>query len=143
MPRHISSCRHGVVTYTLPISTTWDVSGSRALVTVSSFMLTTRFSPDFATFAPRACTYSGSASVLGTAIGRGAIPGRDSNAKWLISSGRQMLTSEQRGHLGLSSRGGGITPSEATRRSPVTACAVAATNSSSNGTCTRSRPATK
>ena len=78
--------------------------------------------------------------MAGTAIGRGVASAR---AKWLTSSGRQMVTSEQRGHFGLSSRGGGISPAAATRRNPSIARSVLATSSSSKGTRTRSRLATK
>ena len=64
----------------LPMSTTCEVSTRRAVATFSSSTVTTSVSPDLATLAPRACTYSGNASVPGTAIGRGAVPGR-SNAR--------------------------------------------------------------
>ena len=56
MSRHISSCRHGVVRWTFPITMTCEVSFSRAVATFSSSTVTTRVSPDFATRARRACT---------------------------------------------------------------------------------------
>ena len=78
--------------------------------------------------------------MAGTAIGRGVAVAR---VKRLTSSGRQMVTSEHRGHLGLSSSGGGMAPPAARLRSPSTALCVRATSSSSKGTRTRSRLPTK
>ena len=51
--------------------------------------------------------------------------------KKLTSSGMQIATSEQRGHFGLSSSGGGIRPPAATRRRPLTAASAFERNSAS------------
>ena len=59
-------------------------------------------------------------------------------SKW-VSSGRQMPTSEQRGHLGLSTRGGGMTPPAAVARSCSSSSRVRSTSGSSKGMETRLR----
>ena len=61
--------------------------------------------------------------VGGTAIVRGASDEPDSGR---TSSGRQTVTSAQRGHFGLSLSGGGMRPCETVRRSSLTAMRAAA-----------------
>ena len=73
----------------------------------------------------RACwdwTMSGSASSGGTAIVRGA---SDEPDRERTSSGRQTVTSAQRGHFGLSLSGGGIRLCETVSRSSLTAVRAA------------------
>jgi len=61
----------------------------------------------------------------------------------LISSGRQIPTREQRGHLGLSWSGGGILPPDAIVRSSPSSSLVRLSSASSKGTVTRSFASTK
>ena len=62
-------------------------------------------------------------------------------SKW-VSSGRQMPTREQRGHFGLSTNGGGMTPRAAVARSSWSNSRVRSTSGSSKGMETRLREST-
>ena len=79
---------------------------------------------------------SGSASSGGTAIVRGA---SDEPLRDRTSSGRQTVTSAQRGHFGLSLSGGGMRLCETVRRKSLTAVRAAVRSVSSSGMRTRSR----
>ncbi len=117
----------------------------RASWTISRRNDTTSRSPRLPTTAPCVCTYRGRASSragvsrLTWSSRAGAAPVNNA----LVSSGRQMGASEQRGHLGLASSGGGRTPALAMSRICPNNSRVRAISVSSNGMVTRRRDCAK
>ena len=140
MPRAVISRNAWADICTLPNSDTCDVSISRTLVSRLPLSLTVNSSADLPRYAPCSCAYSGKASCRAGSNRRTLRPSW--SAVWrsnVVSSGRQMPTSEQRGHFGLSSKGGGITPDSPIRRMLRSNSRVRSTSVSSNGTDTRRR----
>jgi hypothetical protein len=84
--------------------------------------------PRFVSRAPGVVAYSGCAGESGATSRRGAPPSAPRSA--LTSSGRQIPTSEQRGHFGLSTSGGGGSSRAATSRTSEIARRVEAISAS-------------
>ena len=139
IPRSCSSRKAGAVTWALPNTDRVDTSMSLVSAISSLPFLIFSNSPDLPTTAPWVVTYSGRASSRAGTMRRTS-SGRTTDCPWLrkdTSSGRQMPTSEHRGHFGLSCSGGGIFPAAAMPRADSSSSVVRLTRASSKGTVTR------
>src|SRR5579885_2809683 len=133
--RSSSAASAGVVIDTLPNSATSEMSMKRTSASPFSSSVILSVSPSLPIRACCDCTTSGSASSGGTAIVRGA---REEPESARTSSGRQTVTSAQRGHFGLSLSGGGMRLCETVRRNSLTAVRAAMRRESSSAIRTRS-----
>ena len=125
------------LTWTLPNAQTCSTSISLTLASGSRRLVTVSRPPSMPTIEPGSVTYSGTASGSAAISRRGWLSFR--LASMLVSSGRQMPTSEQRGHFGLDSSGGGGASRAAVDRASATIDSVLATSSGSGSTVTRCR----
>jgi len=108
MPAAVISRSAWAVSCALPKRQTWEISSNRIRRRTSPRRLTVSTSPFVPSVVPCSWTYSGKASSRAGVRRRTSRSPGASAASSRVSSGRQMPTSEQRGHLGLSSSGGGI-----------------------------------
>jgi hypothetical protein len=108
---------------------------SRTLASCSRRFDTVIRLPSIPTIEPGSVTYSGTASGS-AAISRRGGPSLRLASK-LVSSGRQIPTSEQRGHFGLDRNGAGGASREAAERACPTISIVRAISAGSGSTTTR------